>query len=58
MKNEMDVKLTMADEHKKIIEQIIVLELEMFLAVPAGPENSCQKNPDVTLRRYSYQAKE
>ena len=35
-----------ADEHNRIIEQIIALELEMFLAVPAGGENSCQKKPE------------
>ncbi len=39
-----------ADEHNRIIEQIIALELEMFLAVPAGGENSCQKNPEAFCR--------
>ena len=34
------------DEHNNLIKQIIALELEMFLAVPTGGENSCQKNPE------------
>ncbi len=40
----------MLNIHKDLIEQIIAIELEMFLAVPAGKENSCQKNPEAFRR--------
>ncbi len=36
----------MTNQHDKLIEQIIAIELEMFLAVPAGGENRCQQNPE------------
>jgi len=36
----------MTNRHNDLIEKIIAIELEMFLAVPASAENKCQKHPE------------
>lgn len=51
----MVMKAPIVDEHNDIIKQIIALELEMFLAVPAGGENSCQQNPEAFCRHRKVQ---